>query len=166
MRPRRRIQRAFLKWLAGYNQKALHRLVVIKRTDKVVHCQVQGVSSAVNLILTDTLFVSVYRDRDEWDQILWLDCIPMKEGGHYICPFCDRQHRIQWSTRDQFWQAQLFEPLAKWLDKLDETDWLLFYELPGATWVKLHRGALHEAPKSHLMGSEALHARRSRQTKH
>lgn len=141
--PRRRTQRAFCRWLREKNGSLPFSLGVVRRTDSTIVCHIKGITNAIRVTLGSDLCVSVDKDGEVWDILLWLDCQPQKLGNHYVFAFCPPHDQERFDNREEWWQSHLFAPLARWMQTLQSANWLLLFETcPGrSTWARLEAGS-------------------------
>lgn len=135
-RPRRRIQREFIEWLA--ERRDGPPLTVMFRTDRVINLRVRGWTDCVVITLTNELVVKAQLRGEVWDLLCWFDCKPVRTGNHYLCAFCPADSARRYVTREALWREHLFEPLSRWLADANRHRYLHFYSfLRGSTSAEL-----------------------------
>ncbi|KIF83296.1 hypothetical protein [Noviherbaspirillum autotrophicum] len=122
-----------------YNATLPFPLVVVRRTNSTITCRLKSITTAIGITVTRDLCVQVQRNAELWDVLLWLDCVPRRQANHYVCPFCPEDERNRYASRESLWRAQLFDPLAQWMNRLAAAKWLLLCESAhgGSTWARL-----------------------------
>lgn len=157
--PRRRFQRAFYQWLRRRQATLPMRLVVDRRTDRVITCRVAHACPNIVISITHEVNIIAELNGEGWDLLSSFDCIPRRGVEGYACPWCSESDKESYPCRACFWQARLFEPLAHWLDRLLAAHWLLFYQTgQGSSWAKLSIDPdITNVPQTCLMAAVPVH---------
>jgi hypothetical protein len=138
IKARRRLQRTFDTWYRVNEHRFLVKLVFIRRTDDYLTFAFQGIERAIDATLSYDLCVHVTWDDQCWDILSSLDTYPKRVPGGYICTQCDPATRPTFSSREELWVADLFEPFLEWVnEKLAPAQALHIYGTDGMTMGKL-----------------------------
>lgn len=140
--PRRRLHRAFVRWLREFDEQFTHRLVIHRRTDRHIYWTFQGVTEAIQGDLNENeIWIAVNHQGINWDYLCNFDCQPLRGHDGYRCIFEHEDGNSLTDTRDEFWRRHLFEPLLGWVkEKLAPADSLeLFGTKDGSTAATLIR---------------------------
>jgi len=134
---RRRFHRAFLNWY-GEKQSGL-TLICKKRRDRYIEFSIQGIQSAISVVVTTyDVIISISWQGECWDLLAAFEAAPKTGKNGFYCDLCLGE-TIEWySSPEQLWQQHVFEPFWLWLNQeLSSANWLGIYQHGGATWAKL-----------------------------
>lgn len=84
------------------------------------------------------IVVAVDYEGVTWDLLTCIELSEIHQPDGYSCELCDPANRMLYPTRTALLEAELFEPLATWVnEKLSPACWLLLKKTDGCTWVEL-----------------------------
>jgi hypothetical protein len=155
--PRRKIQRAFLSWLADNRDRFALEIRLGTRTDRVQEFSFARINHAITGALT-TYEIEVYaiHENDCWDFLLSAYAEPKRaRGGGFFCETCPPDARRLFADRPALWADHLFGPLLEWVNgELARAKWLALFGSPErATWARLLPG---DDPSQTLRGGGYL----------
>lgn len=141
--PRRRIQRAFLQWLQASRADWVIPVIVRKRRDCFLMCELRGVTKHIRVALSWQILVEARLDNECWDLLACFEALPQRVPHGYVCSLCDPETRPTYHSREDLWRDEMFEPFRVWVNEtLALSDWLAFYQTApgGSTWARLGTG--------------------------
>jgi hypothetical protein len=114
---RRRYHKAFFQWYAANAEKFAIKLELLKRTDssleigfcnlnRVVTACVSGEDISIPIVWNDTF----------WDVLQWFEASPKRAAGGYVCDLCPENDRPVYSSREEIWRIEIFEPFLTWVN--------------------------------------------------
>jgi hypothetical protein len=125
---RRQIHNAFDRWYRANQDRFAIRLEFIRRTDKVLSFGFAGIDRAINCALIDDeiLVLATCNHNgvaEDCDYLIWIDTVPVRVVGGYVCDLCDPDTRPVVPDRATLWRIALFEVLLNWTnDVLTQAD--------------------------------------------
>jgi hypothetical protein len=125
--PRRRIHRAFARWLKANRTRFRIPLRIFQRTDRALYFSFDHVSHIVTGCLsTWEIIVEVQFENTSWDLIFVAEQSAERVPDGYICRLCLPEFIKVFTNRDALWTGHLFEPLLTWVnDELSPANWLV-----------------------------------------
>ncbi len=142
---RSRIEKAFITWYREHEKEWKRPLLLLSRKDGEMSFTLPGLTPNLCIHLHSYEF-AVYVERQDqcWDVLMCYDACPELVDNSYFDKCTLPDYRIDYSTREALWQAEMFEPLMNWInDKLLSAKWLGLYKQDepdgklGATWAEL-----------------------------
>ncbi len=139
MTVRPRIQRAFLKWLDESAPRLKQRIIVQRRTDRLICFEFDvGTPLLHGWLDRHEIVVAVDDDETTWDLILNLEAYPERTEAGVVCSLCTDDERRVFASRDELWRDHLFEPLLQWVNEtLAPAVAIALFEYHGMTQAKL-----------------------------
>jgi len=148
--PRRRLHRAFVKWLFANQHRFTVELVFQRRTDRSIHFSFAGINPVIEGCLhTYGLALDVTWEGNSWDFIGDWDPSPKRFAKGYACTMIrdwfqarhpDQEFSEYHGTREALWTKEIFEPFLEWAnDTLAPAHMLKLTQYGGATWATLIR---------------------------
>lgn len=137
--PRRRIQRAFIKWWRENRLRFLVPVHIEALTGRLIRLRFGIHHGWVSATLTDNDFnVSVEVSGVHQDILLFLDSCPVRTSHGHVCSFCEQPAKF-WPTREALWADHLFEPLLQWANTrlMQSSSVRLGGTQGGSTWAEL-----------------------------
>jgi len=132
--PRRRIHRAFVRWLKANRTRFRTPLRIFKRTDRLLCFSFDNVSHFLTGSLsTWEIIVEVQYENTSWDLIFVAEQSAQRVPGGYHCRLCLPEFKKLFPSREALWTEHLFEPLLTWVNE----------ELSPAHWLVLEGQAKH-----------------------
>lgn len=142
--PRRRIQRAFIRWLMASRADWAIPVIVRQRRDRFLECEFHGLTTHIRVTLLNwEIVVEARLDEECWDLLAGFEGLPKRVTQGYVCRLCDPETRPLYRSRDAVWRDEIFEPFRAWVNEtLARSDWLAFYQTStgGSTWARLGTG--------------------------
>jgi len=136
---RPRIQRAFLAWLDESAPRLKQRIMLRRRTDRLICFEFDvGAPLLHGWLDRHEIGIAVGDDHTTWDLILVLEAVPERTGAGVVCIQCARNEQRVFSSREELWRDHLFEPLLQWVNEtLAPAVAIALFEYDGATEAKL-----------------------------
>jgi hypothetical protein len=136
---RPRIQCAFLAWLDESAPRLKQRIILRRRTDRVICFEFDVGTPLLHCWLDRHEIVIAVGDNDiTWDLILVLEAFPERTEAGVVCSQCAHNERRVFASREDLWRDHLFEPLLRWVnDKLAPAVAIALFEYDGMTQAKL-----------------------------
>ena len=117
LRCRRRLHRAFLQWYSASRGRFLIDLEVLKRTDghiEIGFCKISRVLTAT--LSSNGLDVVIEWQGTCWDLLRCFDADPEPVPGGYVRGLCPADGRPIFTSRDDLWRSEIFEPFLEWVN--------------------------------------------------
>lgn len=136
---RRRIHRAFLKWLQENRHHFLVPIDIKHRTDRTIELSFAGYHPCLSACLSSwCINVPAIWQGQCWDLLCSFESSPSPVTGGYHCLLCSPENRRIFSSRDALWTNEVFEPFLNWVNEtLAPANWIVLYDSEGATTAKL-----------------------------
>ncbi len=139
MAVRPRIQRAFLAWLDESAPRLRQRIILRRRTDRLI-CFAFDVGAPFlhGWLDRHEMVIAVGDDEIAWDLILVLEAFPKRTEAGVICNQYTYDEQRILSSHAESWRDHLFEPLLRWVNEtLAPAVAIALFEYDGATEAKL-----------------------------
>lgn len=136
---RRRIHRAFLKWMRENQHRFLIPVNIRQRTDQGIELDFIGYHPAISAWLSNwCIGVSVDWQGQCWDLLCSFESAPSPVTGGYHCLLCSPGNRQIFSSRDALWTTEVFEHFLNWVNEtLAPANWVALYGFSGSTMARL-----------------------------
>jgi hypothetical protein len=139
---RRRFHNDFFRWYAASEGKFAIKLELLKRTDRALEIGFCNISRVLTAYAVDgEISIPVDWHDINWDIIQWFEASPRRFQGGYVCDLCPEDSRPVYSSREEFWRIEVFEPFLAWVnDDLAKAEAVSVSGTPGSmTWARLVR---------------------------
>lgn len=140
-RPRPRLQRYFLEWLAIHSSRLTIPLRLESRTDRLMTFSFAGLTRTIEVTLTHEIGVHVIHEGQWWDSLIFFEASPVKTASGFICEFCQPDSIVYYPSRRDLIFQHLFAPFLVWVNEtLSSMQWLSLgqTECGGGRWADLH----------------------------
>jgi len=136
---RRRIQRAFLKWMQENRHRFLVPVDIRHRTDQCIELDFIGYNSTISAWLSSCgMDIPVNWQGQCWDLLCSFESAPRPVTGGYHCLLYSPDDRQIFSSREALWTTEVFEFFLKWVNEtLLPANWVALYDFGGMTMAKL-----------------------------
>ena len=137
--PRRRIHRAFLRWLSEMQPYLATPLRIASRTDRCIELCFPDKTASLRIYLTTwEIIVAVEHEGKCWDLLADFDAIATRVPAGYICKLCDPKAATIYPSREALWTGEIFDPFGDWINGvLSKAHAIAIYQDEGTTWAEL-----------------------------
>jgi hypothetical protein len=140
---RRRFHKAFFTWYAANEDGFVIKLELLKRTDRSLEIGFCNIKRVVTAYVGDgDISIPINWHDTNWDIIQWFEGSPRRFQGGYVCDLCPEDNRPVYSSREEIWRIEVFEPFLTWVnDDLAKAETVSVSGTPGSmTWARLAKG--------------------------
>lgn len=136
---RRRIHRAFLKWMQENRHRFLVPVNIRHRTDQSIELAFAGYHPIISAWLSNQCIdVPVNWQGQCWDLLCSFEPAPSTVTGGYHCLLYSPEDRQIFSSRDALWASEVFELFLNWVNEtLLSANWVALYKFGGSTMARL-----------------------------
>ena len=142
MKPRPKLQRVFVHWLAENRRHFRVPVHIESITYRGIRLRFEAPFACLTASLRGSDFSVIAEvDGEYWDMLLSLDAFPIRANGRYKCSLCEEPCQL-WPSRRALWIDHLFEPFLKWVnERLGYASGVdIGKTTGGSTWAELCMG--------------------------
>ena len=147
------LRAALKKWLAG-NRHLQVEVLSLDQEQPVAELRFDRLNQAIRVAVSSRdAIISVAWRQSTWDILFWEEVDPVLNEQHSFCRICAAQDARPktFPTLEALWADHLFDPLGRYVARLQAADRLALYSVGGGTtWAELQKPA-QVADDDHLV---------------